>query len=44
MTRILIIYGTTEGYTRKISNYIAGIAQQLGHEVDVWVPVLQSNR
>ncbi len=35
MASILIIYGTTEGQTRKISQRMAGRARELGHDVDV---------
>jgi menaquinone-dependent protoporphyrinogen oxidase len=32
MARILIVYGTTEGQTRKIAQRIAAVAQARGHE------------
>lgn len=33
MARILIVYGTTEGQTRKIGQRIAAVAQARGHDV-----------
>ena len=33
--KILIVYGTTEGQTRKISNFIEAILKDSGHEVTV---------
>lgn len=34
MARILILYGTTEGQTARISEYIAEVAREQGHEAD----------
>ena len=36
MRRILVVYGTTEGHTRKIADFIAGRLRQGGHEVSVF--------
>lgn len=33
MAKLLIAYGTTEGHTRKISEFVAEIARRDGHEV-----------
>ena len=33
--KILIVYGTTEGQTQKISHFIEGILKDSGHEVTV---------
>jgi menaquinone-dependent protoporphyrinogen oxidase len=33
MLRLLVVYGTTEGQTRKIADRMAEIARQAGHEV-----------
>ncbi len=35
MARILIIYGTTEGHTRKVAEYIANVVRREGHSVDI---------
>ena len=35
MSRILIVYGTTEGHTRKIAEHIAGVVRRLEHDADV---------
>ena len=35
MARLLIVYGTNEGQTRKIAGRIAGMAGELGHEAEV---------
>ena len=36
MARLLIAYGTTEGYTRKVADHIADVARQAGHVIEVW--------
>ncbi len=33
MAKILIAYGTTEGHTRKIAQYMAQVARAQGHKV-----------
>ncbi|HYH78718.1 MAG TPA: hypothetical protein VEX86_02955 [Longimicrobium sp.] len=35
MARLLIVYGTTEGQTRKIARRAAEFARELGHAADV---------
>lgn len=35
MARILVVYGTTEGHTRKIARFIARVARMQGHLVSV---------
>ena len=35
MARLLIVYGSSEGQTRKIAHYIAGVARELGHRAQV---------
>jgi menaquinone-dependent protoporphyrinogen oxidase len=35
MARLLIVYGTSEGQTRKIAGRIADVARELGHQADV---------
>lgn len=35
MNPILVVYGTTEGHTRKIASFIANALEALGREVDV---------
>ena len=35
MSRVLVVYGTTEGHTRKIANKVAEWILGLGHQVDV---------
>jgi len=35
MSRLLIVYGTTEGHTRKIAEHIAGVVRRLGHDAEV---------
>ena len=34
MAKVLILYGTTEGQTATISEYIAGVARDYGHSAD----------
>lgn len=34
MSRLLIVYGTSEGQTRKIAGYIAGVAREMGIDAD----------
>lgn len=33
--KILVVYSTTEGHTRKIAGFISGILQNAGHEVTI---------
>lgn len=35
MANILIVYGTTEGHTRKIAQRIGGFIREMGHNVEV---------
>jgi menaquinone-dependent protoporphyrinogen oxidase len=35
MSRVLILYGTTEGQTAKISRYIGGVLEESGHTVEL---------
>lgn len=35
MARILVVYGTTEGHTRKVAHYIAHVARERGHRMTV---------
>jgi menaquinone-dependent protoporphyrinogen oxidase len=35
MAKVLIVYGTTEGHTAKVSNFIGEVGRRAGHEVDV---------
>ena len=35
MANILIVYGTTEGHTRKIAQHIGGIIRKMGHNAEV---------
>jgi menaquinone-dependent protoporphyrinogen oxidase len=35
MTKILILYGTTEGHTTKIANHISTVLKAKGHETEV---------
>jgi len=41
MTKILIAYGTTEGHTARIAEYIAGVVRGQGHDVQA-VDIKQS--
>lgn len=34
MTRVLVLYGTLEGQTAKISEYIAEVAKDLGYNAE----------
>ena len=34
MTKILMAYGTTEGHTARIAEYIADVIRGQGHEAD----------
>lgn len=36
MAHILIVYGTTEGHTRKVAHRIAEMIRARGHTTDVW--------
>src|SRR5438105_1161744 len=33
--KILIVYGTTEGQTRKIARYMEDVLQEVGHKVSI---------
>ena len=35
MANILIVYGTTEGHTRKIAQHIGGFIREMGHNAEV---------
>ncbi|HEX6996288.1 MAG TPA: menaquinone-dependent protoporphyrinogen IX dehydrogenase [Gammaproteobacteria bacterium] len=35
MTKLLIVYGTTEGQTAKIAHHVADAARRLGHDVTI---------
>jgi menaquinone-dependent protoporphyrinogen oxidase len=35
MSRLLVVYGTTDGHTRKIAHYMAHVARGHGHQVEV---------
>ena len=35
MARILVVYGTTEGHTRKVAHHIAQVARDRGHRMTV---------
>ena len=35
MAKVLVIYGTTEGQTAKVSQHVADVGRRLGHDVDV---------
>ena len=35
MSTLLIVYGSSEGQTRKIAQYVAGVARELGHRAQV---------
>ena len=34
MARVLIVYGTTEGQTRKVAEHIAAVARRDGHDAE----------